>query len=90
MLNNCDEMLNILKKSALGAYEAEKPVNIVFGVVKSVSPLKISIDYKLVIESDEILQGENSTKLDLKSNDKVILVRLQGGQKFYILDKVVE
>lgn len=46
---NAVELVKTLKKAALDAMESSKPVNICFGKVKEISPLKIAIDRKSVV-----------------------------------------
>ena len=64
------------------------PTAVLFGTVKSVNPLKIQIDSKVIIEGFLVV-AERLTKYDpLNVNDKVIVLRQQGGKKYIILDRI--
>lgn len=95
-------IIPIIKKAALDAVESTQPVNIVFGTVTSASPLKIQITPKLVLKSGNLIIAARLSKQtasgstgtvtfdnSLKKGDSVILVRIQGGNKYLVLDKVV-
>lgn len=95
-------IIPIIKKAALDAVESTQPVNIVFGTVTSASPLKIQITPKLVLKSGNLVVAARLSKQtatgstggvtfdnSLKNGDSVILVRIQGGNKYLVLDKVV-
>ncbi|MCI1999549.1 MAG: DUF2577 domain-containing protein [Clostridia bacterium] len=134
MLNSTD-LVKVIQNVAVNAVNNSKPVSIVFGTVKSVSPLKIFIDQKLTLgekqliipqyltdyktkisfdnpaikqifttfnmqETSESSESKMSFKQPavkheitvynaLKAGDKVILMRLAGGQKYLILDRAV-
>ena len=112
-------IIPIIKKAALDAVEATQPVNLTFGTVTSVSPLKIQITPKLILGAGNLViagrlskqsancsDSGNTGSADghrhsfsvsttvtfdnsLKKGDSVILVRIQGGNKYLVLDKVV-
>lgn len=44
-----------MKKASLDAVESTKPVNVVFGKVTSVSPLKILIDQKITLGAAQLV-----------------------------------
>lgn len=80
---DANEFLEAMKKAALDAQEASKPVNVYFGEVISVSPLKISVEQKMVLGEGQLILTRNVT-------DYVITVTVQtdmaasdesGGQK---------
>ena len=96
------DLVEAVKQAALEAVEAKDPMSFRFGKVVKASPLEIWIDQKLTIpESVLILTGMVSKitceakeigriTLDnsLKVGDQVILIRVDGGQKYIVLDKV--
>jgi len=126
-------LVELIKMAALDAVNETKPVNILFGKVISVLPLKIRVEQKLILSEEQLILTSNvmnyKTKISfdnpeiknivknysiddvegtnyklsfqekvqnevtvyngLKINDEVILLQLQGGQKFLVLDKVV-
>ncbi|KNY25010.1 DUF2577 family protein [Pseudobacteroides cellulosolvens] len=82
--------------------ETIKLTDYVYGEITSLSPLRIKIDQKLelpdsviiltsnVIEKKIIVGVEEITINEgLQINDKVILLRVEKGQKFIVLSKVV-
>lgn len=78
------------------------PTAVLFGTVKAINPLKVQIDSKLIVESFLVVaerltkheveteQGYNKVIIDnsLKVDDKVIVLRQQGGKKYIILDRI--
>lgn len=75
-------------------------VDLVFGQVISISPLKVQMGDTLVLPAELLTLGERVTKhmiklngadveIDgsLKVNDRVVMIRMDGGQTFYILER---
>ena len=62
---NADDLLKMIKKTAVEAVNASKPANMVFGKVISVSPLKIKIDQKLILTSAQLVVSQSVTKYRL-------------------------
>lgn len=115
----------VIKKMALDAVEANKPMELVLGTVISINPIKISLSQLLLIGESFILNPEGlagqeftisldeqkislkndedelkeftimpqdltiKIKSHIKKDDKVFLLRLQGGQKYFILGPLV-
>ena len=127
--------VEVVKRAAVEAVEAQKPVHLLFGQVISASPLKIQVDQKktlgpaqliltnnvrdftveltvdhkteitshghqvndtytgggsaVSVGHDHAYKGRKSFRvhLGLKQGEKVILVRCDGGQKFFVLDR---
>lgn len=118
MLNSYD-FYNAIKVAAMNAVEASHPCDFIFGKVTSVSPIKVSVDQKMILTSTQLVLTRNVTdysvdvsvdwvtndvndhshKIEgvnkiiihngLKIGDKVVLLRKKGGQKYLVLDKVV-
>ena len=108
------DIVGIIKKAALEAFEASKPVNILFGTVTAVSPLRVRVDQKMILGEKNLILTRSVTdyKTDvtvsvqttggdmvsgrteitvhgaLKNGDIVLLVRLQGGKKFAVIDRI--
>ena len=122
-------LLSVMKEAGVGANNATNPVNICFGKVTSVSPLKILVEQKITLGKAQLVLTRNVTdynvnvtvdwgtdvSLDvlteegmnlshrhdikgkktmtvhnaLKNGDEVILLRVQGGQKYIVIDRVV-
>jgi len=74
--------------AAIEAVEATKPCAVVFGKVKTKSPLTINIDQKLTLTS-AFLVATNTAKDNVNVGDTVAMMRMQGGQQYLVLDKVV-
>jgi len=60
-LYSSDDLVKLLKQSAIEAVNAGKPVNIVFGKVISSSPLKIQIDQKMILSQMQLVLSRNVT-----------------------------
>lgn len=75
----------LIKELAVNAVEAEKPVEVVFGIVEGTDPLKISLEQKLVLDRNFI---DVLSCASYKIKDKVVLLRCAGGQKYVLLDSL--
>lgn len=98
-----DQLLEVIKKAALAAVEAAMPMRVMFGKVTDTSPLTVRVGQKLPLSGDMLVVAAGTTPLNgicstcgkitvrdpLKPGDKVILLRMQGGQKYILLDRVV-
>lgn len=62
MLADASGFLEIIKKAALEAQTAAKPVNIQFGEVRSVVPLKICVEQKLLLGEAQLILTRNVTE----------------------------
>lgn len=122
-----NDFLNLIKKASTDAVEAGKPINVVFGTVISIAPLKINIEQKLTLGTAQLILARNVTDFTVDMTvdhitenrsggagdaeyashnhdyvgrksflvhnglivgDEVILVRMQGGQKYVVIDRV--
>lgn len=88
MLPDATRLVKLIKQTALEAMKAEKPVNVCFGKVISVSPLKILVEQKLTLSKAQLVQSKTVADYGLAIGDEVILIRQQGGQKYVITDKI--
>ncbi len=82
-----DDLFSIIKKVALNAVMSSKPADWCYGCVKSVKPVAVAINDKLVIDEGFIEWGSRNTE-ELEEGDKLILLRKAGGQLFLCLDVV--
>ena len=80
-------LIETIKQAALSVIEESKPVSIDYGTVESTSPLKIKLDQKRIL-TDTFLVLTRTARLGLELNSKVILLRVQGGQKYIVLDRM--
>lgn len=53
------ELVKAVKRAAVEAVEASKPVQICFGSVKSTEPLKIFVDQKMILGENQIVLSRN-------------------------------
>ena len=98
---DANELVETLKRAAVEAMEATKPVNVYFGEVISSSPLKINVEQKMILSEKQLILSRNVTNFKTKlssgditvynglvAGDEVIILRQQEGQKFIVLDRI--
>jgi hypothetical protein len=61
LLPNLDEFMKTVKRAALDAVKASKPVEVCFGKVTSASPLKILVEQKLPLGEGQLILTRNVT-----------------------------
>jgi hypothetical protein len=88
ILLSSNQLLQTVKMAAIEAVEATKPCAVVYGKVKTKSPLTINVDQKLNLTST-FLVVTDSAKDNINAGDTVAMIRIQGGQQYLVLDKVV-
>ena len=93
------QLVGFIKKTALDAVDASKPVRVCYGNVTSAAPLRISVEQKLPLEEEDLVlsrnvmdleaevEGRITIKTGLTAGDSVILIREQGGQKYLVVGK---
>lgn len=79
------KLLEVIKIAATDAVNAANPVAVVYGTVASVSPLSVKLEQKSLLTASFL----TSLCPYLESGDRVALLRVQGGQEYLILGKVV-
>ena len=83
------DLLQIIKKAAMDAVETSTPMRVVFGTIESISPLRVKIEQKLSIGEIFLIQTDTFKRYtDKKIGDKLVLIRMQGGQQYLILDRM--
>lgn len=60
---DANELVKTIKKAAVEAMDASKPVNVFFGEVISVKPLKINVEQKMVLGEAQLVLTENVKEL---------------------------
>ena len=98
---NANDFVKLIKKTAMEAFRASKPADVVFVKVISVSPLKIKVDQKLILNSAQLILSRNVTNYKVKINDdeqtiqnklvlgdEVIMMQMSGGQKYIVIDRI--
>lgn len=86
-MHNFNEFVALIKRTAIDAVNSSKPVAIVYGKVTSISPLKVYIDQKKILTNLQLVRTKTVENLNI--GDKVIMIQVQGGQKFVVIDKVI-
>ncbi len=94
-------LTGIIKKAAVEAVRASNPVEFMFGTVVKEEPLTINIEQKMELTEEFLILTSSvslyETKINnqksivdnsLKKDDQVLLARVQGGQKFIVLDRM--
>ena len=97
-------LIDIMKRASLDAIDNAQLCDLRYGTVVSIKPLKVQVTNLFTIPSSLLVVPQHLTdyevqvKLDgkktmtvynaLKVNDKVALLRKQGGQSYFILDRI--
>ena len=94
-------ILPIVKQTALEAVENSQPCDLRYGEVMSVNPLKVKITPLFTLPASLLIVPHSLTTYEvnfngmiytvdnsLKIGDRVALLRQQGGQAYFILDRV--
>mgnify|MGYP000005158515 FL=1 len=76
-----------IKKAALTAVEAAKPVEICYGAVQSKNPFQVRLSQKLILGREFLIVPGGMTADSFEIGDVLILFRVQGGQEYLIFDK---
>lgn len=125
------ELIRIIKQAAIDAVDQSSPVNVAYGIVESIDPLKIKVEDKFIIDEEMILLTpsviDRQTKISfdnpgivnivngysetsridrlsyqanikneitiydgLKKGEELLLLRVQGGQKYIVLYRLVK
>lgn len=86
-------LLTTIKKAALEAVNASRPVNIVFGTLASLEPVTVYIEQKLVLDSSFLVVtktiADRIENEELMVGARLLLLQVQGGQRYVVIDKVV-
>jgi hypothetical protein len=96
-------MLDIIKQASLGAVSNTNPVAFSYGTVVGAQPLQIQVEQRFILtgpalvvpesvmESKAVLEGrEILLRRGLEAGDRVLLGRMQGGQSYIVLDRLVD
>ena len=83
------ELLRVVKQAAKETESAGCPVQVCFGRVAEADPLKIRVEQKLVLGKAQLVLTKTVASTALIVGEEVILLRMQGGQKFIVMDRMV-
>jgi Protein of unknown function (DUF2577) len=94
-------MLALIKQAATEAVAASNPVGIFYGTIKKAMPIEVEVDQRFILTQEflELTEATEELKVPhgdgyyiirrkLEEGDRVVLLRIQGGQKYVILDRV--
>lgn len=95
-------LVNLIKQASMGAYNASNPVVVMFGTVTKANPLEVNVEQRFTLTRDSLVLTERLTEYrttvdgneiiirrGLQAGDKVLLLRIQGGQQYVVWDRVV-
>ena len=88
-MSDVNELVETIKRAAIDAVEATKPVRIYFGEVMDTDPLKINVEQKMILGENQLILTRAVFDEGLAAGSRVILIRIQGGQKFIVMDNLV-
>ncbi|WP_138751796.1 DUF2577 domain-containing protein [Paenibacillus sinopodophylli] len=96
-------LVDTIKRAALDALDASRPVHFLFGEIATVSPLSVRIDQRLTLPSEFLITTAATEELKteiggveyvirpgLQPGDKVLLARVQGGQQYIVINRMVD
>ncbi|BFH11185.1 DUF2577 domain-containing protein [Paenibacillus melissococcoides] len=95
-------LIGIIKSAAADAVEAGNPVAILRGTVTGIEPLSINVDQRFTLTEEFLIMTDSVRELfitiagekhqirkSLQPGDTVLMMRVQGGQKYVVLDREV-
>lgn len=100
---NTAEFVKTVREIVIQVINSLKPAKLMTGTVKNINPLEVFVDQRLTLTEDFLIvpkhlkagytfHDSDGRKIysdcTLKENDKVIVIRDYGGQKFYIAEVV--
>lgn len=84
-----NNLTQLIKQIARQERVASDPCDVFTGHVVSTNPFKVYITSKCQVDEDFLIITKTAKEAELKKDDKVVLIRVSGGQRFLLLDKVV-
>lgn len=81
-------LLDTIKRAGVGAVEAGNPVAILYGSITQRIPLEVNVDQRFTLTEEFFVIPERVSQMVLEPGDKLLLLRVQGGQSYIILDRV--
>jgi len=95
-------MLDMIKEAGIKAVEAGNPVHVLYATVSGIHPLQVNVDQRFTLTEDFLIVPERMTEYKavlrdeeiiirqgLQVGDTVLLLRMQGGQQYVVLDRVI-
>lgn len=88
------DIITTIKKAALEAVKASSPSNLVFGKIESFEPVSVCLEEKISITGKFLCVGTVVQQLieneKINIGDRIILLKQEGGQKFFAMDALVD
>ena len=94
-------LIATIKKAAVDAVNASGPMKVEFGHVIGTAPLSIAVEQKMTLEAGQLVVPKTLTNYEaligtqtvtiynaLRMGDEVILLQMQGGQRYIVLDRL--
>ncbi|WP_341279354.1 DUF2577 domain-containing protein [Paenibacillus sp. FSL H8-0537] len=86
-------LLDAIKKAGAAAHASGNPVAVLIGRVTGTNPLEVNVDQRFTLSEDFLIIPEGVSDVQrisraLEPGDIVVLLRVQGGQQFVVLDRV--
>ncbi len=86
---NSDDLYNIIKNIVSNVINSKHLCDWCYGYVKDTNPFTVYLNEKIIIDKDYIEFGNKKTE-NININDKLILLRKAGGQRFLLFDVIKE
>lgn len=84
-MSDCSDLIAVIQGLSAATNEAGKPTVVMEGEVTETDPLMITLSEKLILRRSNIVFAKG---LSLEIGDKVLMIRSQGGQKYYVICEV--
>jgi hypothetical protein len=94
------DLLSLVKQAAVEAVKASNPVALLTGTVTNENPLEVRVDQRFTLPADFLIVPHSLRRQELsiggasyvisegvQGGDNVLLLRVQGGQKYILLDR---
>ncbi|BBH19864.1 hypothetical protein Back11_12090 [Paenibacillus baekrokdamisoli] len=95
-------LVELMKKISVGAVDASSPVAVYFGIISAIHPLEVAVNQRFILPEDFLVVPENLSEFKLniggqetvirrglEVGDKIVMLRIKGGEQYVILDRVV-
>lgn len=96
-------IIDIIKTAAQQGIESGNPVNVLKGTITKSNPLQVFVEQRFTLTADFLIVTEAVKELNitiagqtycirqgLQNGDTVLMLRMQGGQQYVVLDRVME
>ncbi|MBC1229818.1 DUF2577 family protein [Listeria booriae] len=79
-----------IQQIVMGIMQTSGSADFIPALVVSAAPLRIKIkdNEKLILEDEQLILSDTVAEKALVSGDSVMLGQLQGGQQFFVIDKI--